>query len=223
MEYAGHFVDLEMEQTPDPKQIAAQLKCPSGDDGLIAAQHMNQNNAGIIRETLQRLQPPAVAQLLEIGPGNASHLPQVLALAPGLQYTGADISATMVEQARSLNAGLQQQAAFLLVDGVHLPFDDGRFSRIFTVNTFYFWANPTEQLAEIKRVLQPGGRFILSMGSKRFMENLPFTAFEFKLYNEPEVQALLEGQGFTVEQTEFYFEPGPNGMRKEFMIFTITR
>ncbi len=189
----------------------------------MTAKKMNENNAGIIRETLLRLQPVKHAEVLEIGPGNASHLKQVLALATGISYTGIDISETMLEQAHALNAAHLKRASFRLGDGVNLPFEDGRFHTIFTVNTFYFWANPSQQLAEIKRVLRPGGRFVLSMGSKRFMENLPFTAFEFRLYNEPEVEALLREQGLTVERTEFYFEPGPDGMQKEFMIFTITK
>lgn len=211
-----------MQQPPDPKQIAAQLKCPSGEDGLITARRMNENNAGIIRETLQRLQPAANDRILEIGPGNASHLPQLLAMAEGLQYQGIDISDTMIEQARTLNAAHAAQAVFHKGDGVTLPFAPASFDRIFTVNTFYFWQQPSQQLSEIKNVLKPGGRFILSMGSKRFMANLPFTQYEFTLYNEPEVEALLKEQGFTVQQTEFYFEPGPEGMQKEFMIFTVT-
>lgn len=210
-------------ETPEAKYIAAQLKCPSGEDGLVTARKMNENNAGVIRETLQRLKPADHDKVLEIGPGNASHLASLLDMAGSLSYTGIDISATMVEQATRLNAAFAGQADFRLGDGVTLPFDPATFDKIFTVNTFYFWPDPAQQLAEIKRVLKPGGRFIIAMGSKRFMENLPFTQFEFKLYNEPEVEALLKEQGFIVQQTDFYFEPGPEGMQKEFMIFTITK
>lgn len=36
------------------------------------------------------------------------------------------------------------------------------FDKIITVESFYFWPDPLEDLGEVRRVLKPGGRFILA-------------------------------------------------------------
>ena len=42
-----------------------------------------------------------------------------------------------------------------------LPFADSSFDVVTTVESFYFWPNPECDLAEVWRVLRPGGRFLL--------------------------------------------------------------
>ena len=42
-----------------------------------------------------------------------------------------------------------------------LPFDDASFDKITTVESFYFWPDPQENLKEVRRVLKPGGTFLL--------------------------------------------------------------
>jgi SAM-dependent methyltransferase len=40
-------------------------------------------------------------------------------------------------------------------------FADGRFDRVFGTHVVYFWSEPWRDLAEIRRVLRPGGRLLL--------------------------------------------------------------
>ena len=42
-----------------------------------------------------------------------------------------------------------------------LPFADNTFDKITTVESFYFWPDPPENLKEVRRVLKPGGTFLL--------------------------------------------------------------
>jgi SAM-dependent methyltransferase len=40
-------------------------------------------------------------------------------------------------------------------------FGDGRFDRVYGTHVVYFWSQPWRDLAEIRRVLRPGGRLLL--------------------------------------------------------------
>ena len=42
-----------------------------------------------------------------------------------------------------------------------LSFADDTFDKITTVESFYFWPAPQENLKEVRRVLKPGGTFVL--------------------------------------------------------------
>lgn len=211
-------------ENKDQQYIAGQLKCPTGDDGIRAAERMNENNAGVIRKTMELLAPADGASILELGPGNAYHVKTLVSLAGNLRYTGIDISRTMVAEAGLMNRELVSAgiASFQKGNGRSLPFPDNSFDRFLTVNTLYFWADVPQMLQEIKRVLKPGGSMVLSFGSQRFMQHLPFVKYEFRLYNEPEVQAMLEAEGWKVQSTDLYFEDAKtaNGdpITKEFIL-----
>ena len=42
-----------------------------------------------------------------------------------------------------------------------LPFSDSSFDKIVTVESFYFWPDPEENLKEVYRVLAEDGTFLL--------------------------------------------------------------
>ncbi len=192
-----------MKEDIDFKAVAAQLAKPEGEDGIKTAAHMNVSNGDMTRHAIDLLACDDHDHVLEIGPGNGLFAEYVLSKGRGIHYTGADISATMVDAAREINkqhidAG---RVTFEQVDGLHLPFPDATFDNVFTVNTLYFWKNPVRQLAEIRRVLKPQGTFCLAIGSKAFMETLPFTQYGFTLYAPEEAQELLTGHGFVLTDT----------------------
>lgn len=190
------------DQDDNMKSIASQLRCPSGEAGLEMAKQMNNSNHGMTMNTIYHLDLKANEKLLEIGHGNAKHLAELLNTAPSIDYTGLDISADMKNEAERLNADFirQKQAQFFLYSGENFPFEDESFDKIMTVNTLYFWENPSATLDEIYRALKQGGICNITYSHKDFMKNLPFTEYGFKLYNDKDVLALIEKTDFKDHQ-----------------------
>lgn len=185
------------------EKLAAQLRHPQGEEGILTGMRMQETNAQIQQRSLQLLQLKAHDRLLEIGPGNGAHVPALLSSVEGLLYTGIDISETMLEQARTycrpwVNIN---KADFVLGNGVSIPYPPEYFTHVLAVNVLYFWENPLQNLQEIHRVMKPGALFCLAFRSKAFMEDLPFAAHGFTLYDADEAQRILEQAGFVIRET----------------------
>lgn len=179
------------------QEIAAQLSCPVGEKGVKTAQNMAVNNDGMTALAVKAIGLAKDDVVLEIGPGNGSHVPSVLKGFKHVLYYGVDISELMVTEAQRLNRGVQG-ADFSLSDGQQLNFADEFFSKVFTVNTIYFWKDAVGYLKEILRVLKPGGLFSVAFGAKEFMAGLAFTKYGFNLYTLDEVCQLLIQAGFEI-------------------------
>lgn len=182
------------------KEVASQLSSPNGEAGKKTGERMAASNENMINRTISCLRLGSGEKVLEIGQGNGSHVGLLMAQATALEYTGIDISDTMIAEASRINAELLEsgQVSFAVSDGEHLGFPADTFQKIFTVNTLYFWKDPRAYAAEIFRVLKPGGRFCITFADKKFMEQLPFTKWEFQLYDPQMVSQLLEAAGFHI-------------------------
>ncbi|QDW27340.1 class I SAM-dependent methyltransferase [Pedobacter sp. KBS0701] len=187
----------------DLKNIAKQLSCPEGEQGIKTGEMMHASNLGMTSSAIDALNLQNHDIVLEIGHGNGGHIAQLLSKAENLKYYGADISETIIVEAEKINQDFVDKGIvhFELTDGATLPFENNQFDKIFTVNTIYFWSNPGKYLNEIKRVLKPNGIFALCFADKKFMQNLPFTAYGFTLYEVEKVQELLASAGFQIKNT----------------------
>jgi SAM-dependent methyltransferase len=104
------------------------------------------------------------AAVLEVGCG-PGHLSLRLAREHGLEVTGLDLDPATIERARA-NAkrawrGAEPSPAFALGDVASLPFADSSIDVVVSTLSLHHWAGPTKGLAEIGRVLRPGGRAII--------------------------------------------------------------
>ncbi|WP_129717978.1 class I SAM-dependent methyltransferase [Pedobacter sp. SYP-B3415] len=196
------------------RELARQLRCPDGENGLRTAIGMEQHNTNMIRKTVDTLAPTPGAHVLEIGFGNGSHLDYLFQACQDLRYTGVDISETMVNEAQRLNAKhpVASKLAFLLTDGLSLPFGPSIFDCAFSVNTVYFWEQPLQYAAEIRRVVKPGGALCLGFADHSFMTQLPFTQYGFKLYDQEKAAALMHQSGFHVKDATTFTEHLQNKM-----------
>jgi ubiquinone/menaquinone biosynthesis C-methylase UbiE len=195
---------MEQQHTEeDLKNIARQLGCPEGEHGIKTGEMMHASNIGMTSAAIDALDLQNDEIILEIGHGNGGHIAQLLSKAENLNYFGADISATIIAEAEKINQEFitKGKVHFKLTDGNSLPFNDHLFDKIFTVNTIYFWTNPSEYLNEIKRTLKPKGILALCFADRNFMQNLPFTTYGFTLYEVEKVIELLEKAGFTIKNT----------------------
>ncbi|WP_315055591.1 class I SAM-dependent methyltransferase [Chryseobacterium indoltheticum] len=216
-----------MEQK-DLKILAQNLANPQGEKGVEIGEMMNATNIGMTLESIKMLLIEDAEHILEIGHGNAGHLKSILNKAKDLTYTGIDISETILKEAQNLNTEFKDQADFILYEGRKLPFEDEVFDKIFTVNTVYFWENPVEFLNEIYRVLKNTGTFVLTFAQRDFMEKLPFTKFNFKLYNNDEMEELISESRFkrmkiSEKEEEIKSKTGDELIKRNYTVLTIKK
>ena len=104
------------------------------------------------------------ARVLEAGCG-PGHLSIRLARRHGLDVTGLDLDPAMIARAQA-NAGHpgnggQRRPSFLVGNAAALAFPDASFDLVVSTLSMHHWADPTAGLAEIGRVLRPGGRALI--------------------------------------------------------------
>ncbi|WP_200975159.1 class I SAM-dependent methyltransferase [Echinicola sp. 20G] len=189
----------------DLKAIAAQLSHPKGEMGIEVGDTMHESNITMTKKAIELCHFEGKELLLEIGHGNANHLSTLLTENSGLNYTGLEISDLMYQQAQMTNEAWIKsgRASFHVYDGQKIPFEKDYFDQIMTVNTIYFWKEPSKMAQDIYRVLQPEGRFTIAFAQKEFMETLPFTKYGFTFYDDEKVEELMYHAGFTiVEQVD---------------------
>ncbi|KPH12988.1 class I SAM-dependent methyltransferase [Chryseobacterium sp. ERMR1:04] len=210
------------------KILAQNLANPQGEKGKEIGEMMNATNIGMTLESITTLLIEDDEHILEIGHGNAGHLKSILNIANNLKYTGIDISETMQNEAKDLNKEFKDQADFVLYEGKKLPFEDEVFDKIFTVNTVYFWEEPVEYLNEIYRVLKDKGTFVLTFGQRDFMEKLPFTQFNFTLYNTDEMEETVSKSHFkrmkiSEKEEEVKSKTGNETITRNYTVLTIKK
>lgn len=205
------------------EQLASHLRCPDGNSGIEVADLMNNTNANIITQTIKSLDISSRDSILEIGPGNGKHLNEVITVADNLSYFGIDISETMVKEAQQNNIEYNN-TSFQLVNGETIPFEDNTFSKVFTVNTIYFWENPIAYATEIARVMQPEGILSIGFVPESTMKKIPFAKYGFNMQSVATVTAILEKAGLTVisnlSETEKIIGNSGNAIEREIVVLT---
>ena len=78
---------------------------------------------------------------------------------PELDCVGIDTSAEMIRLADRNRAG-RLNCTFKVMDAAEIVYPDATFDRVVAVQTMHHWDQPDAILAELHRVLKPGGRGI---------------------------------------------------------------
>ncbi len=142
-------------------------------------------------------------RLLEVGFGGGGLLASLLASGPA-QVVGAEVSLAMLARARlrfrrELEAGLLR---LVEAPAERLPLPAASLDKVVSVASLYFWPDPAAGLAELARVIRPGGRLVLVFEPAEELRNWPGHRFGFRLFAREEVEALVEAAGFRVSRVE---------------------
>jgi ubiquinone/menaquinone biosynthesis C-methylase UbiE len=164
---------------------------------------------------LELLAARAGERILDLGCGDGQLTQRIVAT--GASVTGVDASASMVRAARSSGLTVDQASAEAL------PYADASFDAVFSNAALHWVRDQNAMLAEVHRVLKPGGRFVAEMGGQgniaairtalqavlaRFNIDAEATAASF--YPSPtHYRRLLEATGFTVRYLELIPRPTP--------------
>jgi ubiquinone/menaquinone biosynthesis C-methylase UbiE len=138
---------------------------PTGEYGARMLRRMNDSHAEVTDWALDYLDFDSSDSVLDIGCGGGATMRRISErMGEGTGHvTGLDYSEVSCEESRLYNASDIEQGRMSVVQAsvADMPFDDASFDLIVTVESFYFWPNPQESLAEVRRVLKRGGRFAL--------------------------------------------------------------
>ncbi|MBU2713904.1 class I SAM-dependent methyltransferase [Zooshikella harenae] len=194
----------------NPKEIATQLRCPSGQKASEVAQQMNKANHQTNDKCINLLHITDNDHVLEIGPGNGAFAQQIIKSATNVVYKGLDWSSHMVKEARKLNKQFipSKIVSFHQGSSDAIPFSSSFFNKVLSIHTLYFWDSPSLHFAEIHRVMNKDGLFCIAFGDKSFMKDLPFSPFGFTLYHSKKVEQLLVATGFHIQEIQQHFETG---------------
>ena len=105
------------------------------------------------------------------------------------QIVGLDLSRGMLRQARRKLAAYSDQVSLLWHDASCLPFSDGTFDAVTCLESLEFMPHPREALAEMVRVLAPGGVLFVTNRVGYEARLLPGRAIP-----RPEFERVLAGQ-----------------------------
>lgn len=132
------------------------------------------NSYGWMRWLFDQLNLPAGSRILELGCGNASLWSSNAGrLSPTWRLTLSDFSIGMATRARSELNRLHLSTQFIQLDAQHIPFDVAHFDIVIANHMLYHVPHIPAALAEIRRVLKPGGRLYASTVGLRHLNELP--------------------------------------------------
>lgn len=100
------------------------------------------------------------SRVLEIGTGKGRMLRELLRA--GVDARGIENNPWMLDESRRLHGDLPVTR----VEGHRLPFADGSFDTVLSFDVFEHIADSDGHLAEVRRVLVPGGRYLLQTPNK---------------------------------------------------------
>ena len=112
-----------------------------------------------IQETLRRLHVAPGDRVLDVGCGTGALLEALSLAAPRAKLAGVDLSEEMLEVARR-----RLGADFVLKQACAetLPFGDAAFDVVVSSSVFHFIRHPASALGEMRRVLKPSGRVVIT-------------------------------------------------------------
>lgn len=161
-----------------------------------------------IRATLQRFSVAAGERLLDVGCGTGVLLDALARSAPGALLAGIDVSREMLAVAQTSRASVSR-----LVNGdvASLPFAAASFDVVVSSNAFHFWVDPAAALREIRRVLKPAGRLVVTDWCHDYLACRVCDAalrligrIKHRSYKARECGALIRDAGFRIERLDTY-------------------
>lgn len=153
-----------------------------------------------VRETLRRVEVRDGERILDVGCGTGTLLAAIAEHGPPAKLTGVDLSPAMLGVARRK---LGERASLVAGEAGRLPFADRCLDLVLSSSALHYWWDAAAGLAEIFRVLAPGGRVAITDWCDDYLAiqvaNLLLRVLEpahHRAYGASECERLLQDAGF---------------------------
>ncbi len=120
---------------------------------------MERGHGPVARRVFDSFRLAEDAHYLDIGCGNGYSVRWAAAAAPRGQAVGIDLSPEMIRRARELSEGIPN-AVFMETNFPRHELPLASFDAVFSMEVLYYLLDPAVALAEILRLLKPGGTFV---------------------------------------------------------------
>lgn len=179
--------------------IFSQCAHPQGWVGRFFLTFMNVGHAKPNNWGLSHLDIQPGDRVLDIGCGGGAVVGQLLKRAG--HVTGVDYMAESVRKATSYNqkAVTEGRCTIEQANVRQLPFADALFDKVTACETIYFWPEIVESFKQVRRVLKPGGAFLICCeddGTSADYKKWETMVDGMKIYTVQELQPYLVQAGF---------------------------
>lgn len=174
------------------------------------------------RPLLEAAAPRPGEKVLDLAAGTG--LLSLMAARAGARVTAADVTPEMLDKARERAAAAGVGVSFEEAGIPGLPFPAASFDAVVCRLAFHHFPDPAAALAEINRVLVPGGRFAMedvygpddeAVRKKRERLEKLFDPSHVRAYAPGELRSLLGAAGFEVT---LELEPHTQGIDVDFVL-----
>ncbi len=169
-----------------------------------------------LRKTLWRKQGQTREHLriLDVGCGTGADVVDIKKIfGKHAEVIGLDVVALQVDLAKEKVKRHGIWAEFQLFDGVSIPFPDAHFDAVYTSDVLGHVQHVNEWLAEVARVLKPGGALAMfsesALGKHAYIRRYlfdrglnvdPHAEFHISLYSKDELRHKISRAGFDIQK-----------------------
>lgn len=176
------------------------MRKPQGKLGNIQLKSMNKEHTPVSLWGLKHLNIKSDDVILDIGCGGGININRMAEKAK--KVYGVDYSIESVKLSREVNEKLIREGKVEIQEGnvKNLTFEDDTFDIVTAFETVYFWPDIEKCFGEVKRVLKPGGTFLIGMesnGSDNLIMKFWKHFIDMELYTDEEITTFLENINFS--------------------------
>src|SRR5436305_14929276 len=121
---------------------------------------MEDHHSDITEQTiaLMNLQPDD--RVLDLGCGTGWASRRLARIVTAGEVVGIDVADEMLRRAATASAG-SSNVRYVWGSAEKIPAEDGFFTKVLSVESFYYYANQGKALDELRRVMAPGGQLFI--------------------------------------------------------------
>ena len=174
---------------------------PAGFGGKVMVSMMNLGHWALANWGFRFLDVPADARILDCGCGGGANIRKLLKKYPQGIVKGIDYSAVSAEKARKINQEAIADGRCAIWQGSvsEMIFAASWFDAVTAFETVYFWPDLQQGFREVRRVLRPGGTFLICnecSGDTEKDEKWARRIDGMTIYKDTQLQAALTAAGF---------------------------